>query len=124
MVNRSIVHPRPVQRRAAHDQGAAHADLRPSGSSSGAGASPRRGGEALERYQTKTKVAPLSPNSEAGVSASAELLARKFEVEIALRMKQSVLRENNEEIRLLRAELAEIDRKLAICRRSDSSTRA
>jgi uncharacterized protein involved in exopolysaccharide biosynthesis len=69
--------------------------------------------EALEQYQTKTKLMPLSPQAEAGVSASAELLARKFEVEIALRMKQSVLRENNEEIRLLRAELAEIDRKLA-----------
>jgi uncharacterized protein involved in exopolysaccharide biosynthesis len=56
---------------------------------------------------------PLSPQAEAGVSASASLLARKFEVEIALRMKQSVLRESNEEIRLLKAELAEIDRKLA-----------
>ncbi len=69
--------------------------------------------EALEQYQTKTKLMPLSPQAEAGVSASAELLARKFEAEIALRMKQTVLRENNEEIRLLRAELAEIDRKLA-----------
>lgn len=69
--------------------------------------------EALEQYQTKTKLMPLSPQAEAGVGASAELLARKFEAEIALRMKQSVLRENNEEIRLLRAELAEIDKKLA-----------
>ena len=69
--------------------------------------------EALEQYQTKTKLMPLSPQAEAGVSASAELLARKFEAEIALRMKQSVLRENNEEIRFLRAELAEIDRKLS-----------
>jgi uncharacterized protein involved in exopolysaccharide biosynthesis len=69
--------------------------------------------EALEQYQTKTKLMPLSPQAEAGVAASAELLARKFEAEIALRMKQNVLRENNEEIRLLRAELAEIDRKLA-----------
>ncbi len=69
--------------------------------------------EALEAYQTETKLVPLSPQLQAGVSASASLLARKMETEIALRMKESVLKEGNEEIKLLRAELAEIDRKLA-----------
>lgn len=68
--------------------------------------------EALERYQTETKLVALSPQAESAVSASAALIARKLEVEIELGMKQSVLREGNEELRRLRSELGEIDRKL------------
>ncbi len=68
--------------------------------------------DALEQYQEETKLVSLSPQTEAGVTASATLLTRKLEVEIALRLKQNILSENNEEVRLLRAELAEINRKL------------
>lgn len=68
--------------------------------------------EALERYQTKTKLVPLSAETESAVSASAELMTRKMQVEIELGMKQGVLQEGNEELKRLRSELAEIDRKL------------
>ncbi len=68
--------------------------------------------DALEAYQTATKIVALSPQAESAVSAGANLMARKMEVEIELGMKQSVLREGNEELRRLRSELGEIDRKL------------
>ena len=66
----------------------------------------------LERYQAKTKLVPLSSEIESAVSSSSMLLARKMEIEIQLGMKASILQEGNEELKLLRLELAEIDRKL------------
>jgi uncharacterized protein involved in exopolysaccharide biosynthesis len=68
--------------------------------------------EALESYQAETKLVPMSTQAHSEVSASAALLARKMEVEIELGIKQNVLREGNEELKLLRSELAQIDRKL------------
>jgi uncharacterized protein involved in exopolysaccharide biosynthesis len=68
--------------------------------------------EALERYQTDTKLVPLSSEIESAVSSSAGLLARKLELEIELEMKESVLREGNAELVELRRELATIDRML------------
>jgi tyrosine-protein kinase Etk/Wzc len=68
--------------------------------------------DSLRQYQSKTKLGPLSTEMESAVSTSAELLARKMQVEIALGMRSNVLKEGNEELRRLRSELAEIDRKL------------
>jgi len=72
----------------------------------------RQAEEALERYQSDTKLVTMSVQAHSDVSASAALLARKMEVEIELGIKQNVLREGNEELKLLRSELTQIDRKL------------
>ena len=68
--------------------------------------------DSLRGYQSKTKLGPLSTEMESAVSASAALLGRKMQVEIEIGMRSNVLREGNEELRRLRSELAEIDRKL------------
>lgn len=68
--------------------------------------------ETLERYQTKTRLVPLSSEMESNVSASADLLARKMQVEIELGIKRDLLQEDHQDLRRLRSELAEIDRKL------------
>jgi len=72
----------------------------------------RKAEDDLEHYQAKTKLVPLSAEIESAVSSSSMLLARKMEIEIQLGMKASILQEGNEELKLLRLELAEIDRKL------------
>jgi hypothetical protein len=72
----------------------------------------RQAEELLQRYQVETKLVPMSAQAQSDISASAALLARKMEVEIQLGMKQTVLREGHEQLKLLRSELAEIDRKL------------
>jgi uncharacterized protein involved in exopolysaccharide biosynthesis len=69
--------------------------------------------DSLRQYQSQTKLGPLSAEMESAVGTSAELLGRKLQLEIALGMRSNVLREGNEELRRLRSELVEIDRKLA-----------
>jgi capsule polysaccharide export protein KpsE/RkpR len=72
----------------------------------------RKAEDDLEHYQAKTKLVPLSAEVESAVSSGSFLLARKMEIEIQLGMRASILQESNEELKLLRLELAEIDRKL------------
>jgi uncharacterized protein involved in exopolysaccharide biosynthesis len=72
----------------------------------------RKSEDDLEHYQAKTKLVPLSAEVESAVSSGSLLLARKMEIEIQLGMRASILQESNEELKLLRLELAEIDRKL------------
>jgi uncharacterized protein involved in exopolysaccharide biosynthesis len=71
-----------------------------------------RAEEALTAYQESTRVVPLSSSDASAVETGAMLLTRKMQLEIELEVKGEWLAEESEELRRLRTELDEVERRL------------
>jgi uncharacterized protein involved in exopolysaccharide biosynthesis len=71
-----------------------------------------RAEEALRAYQESARVVPLSPSDASAVETGAMLMTRKMQLEIELEVKGERLAEQSEELRRLRTELAEVERRL------------